>query len=173
MAHCHAWASKVSPCSTRLAALLRQGQEVRPLVLLDGDDAGRVRRDALMKELYVGYDSNVLMLDEVLNRTGQEVEIEDILGEEVLLAGFNAVFGNDVPLKLDPVDRSVGSLPSQIKAATSRQGIELTKGWKASIALYLVSSWAENGITLSGEILDQVALLFTEMNNRFDNQNPT
>ena len=102
MAHCHAWASKVSPCSTRLAALLRQGQEVRPLVLLDGDDAGRVRRDALMKELYVGYDSNVLMLDEVLNRTGQEVEIEDILGEEVLLAGFNAVFGNEpvYPLSL-------------------------------------------------------------------------
>ena len=28
-----------------------------------------------MKELYVGYDSNVLMLDEVLNRT-----IQDILG---------------------------------------------------------------------------------------------
>ena len=72
-------------------ASLFLGQEVRPLVLLDGDDAGRVRRDALMRELYVGHDSNVLMLDDVLNRAGQEVEIEDILGEEVLLAGFNAV----------------------------------------------------------------------------------
>ena len=33
------------------------GHEVRPLVLLDGDDAGRVRRNALMKELYVDHDS--------------------------------------------------------------------------------------------------------------------
>ena len=151
-------------------ASLFLGQEVRPLVLLDGDDAGRVRRDALMKELYVGHDSNVLMLDEVLNRAGQEVEIEDILGEEVLLAGFNAVFRKGLSLELDPSDRSVGSLPSQIKAASNREGIELPMGWKALIALHLVSSWAENGTTLKDEILDKVALLFTEMSTRFDGQ---
>ena len=57
------------------------GHEVRPLILLDGDDAGRARQDALIKELYVDHNSNIVMLDEVLNRPGQEVEIEDILGE--------------------------------------------------------------------------------------------
>ena len=154
-------------------ASLFLGQEVRPLVLLDGDDAGRVRRDALMKELYVGHDSNVLMLDDVLNRAGQEVEIEDILGEEILLAGFNAALGNDVPLELDPADSSAGSLPSQIKAAASRQSMELPKGWKAYVALHLVSSWAENGTTLKDDILDKAALLFTEMNKRIDDQEPT
>ena len=126
-----------------------------------------------MKELYVGHDSNVLMLDDVLNRAGQEVEIEDILGEEILLAGFDAAFGNDVPLELDPADRSAGSLPSQIKAAASRQSMELPKGWKASVALRLVSSWAENGTTLKGELLDKAALLFAQMTNRFDDQEPT
>ena len=167
----------ITPCGgTKLVgnmASLFLGQEVRPLVLLDGDDAGRVRRDALMKELYVGHDSNVLMLDDVLNRAGQEVEIEDILGEEILLAGFDAAFGNDVPLELDLADRSAGSLPSQIKAAASRQSMELPKGWKASVALRLVSSWAENGTTLKGEILDKAALLFAQMTNRFDDQEPT
>jgi hypothetical protein len=61
------------------------GQEVRPLVLLDGDDAGRVRRDALMKELYAGHHSAVLMLDDVLGRAGEEVEFEDIFGEDSIL----------------------------------------------------------------------------------------
>ena len=154
-------------------ASLFLGQEIRPLVLLDGDDAGRVRRDALMKELYLGYDSNVLMLDDALNRPGQEVEIEDILGEEVLMAGFNATFGDDVPIELDSANSPDGSLPSQIKGAAGRQSIELPKGWKAQIALHLVSSWAESATTPRGEVLDQAALLFTEMNKKFENQNPT
>ena len=56
------------PCSLR--------RKSGPLVLLDGDDAGRARRDALMRELYVEHDSGILMLDEVLGRAGQEVEVE-------------------------------------------------------------------------------------------------
>ena len=126
-----------------------------------------------MKELYLGYDSNVLMLDDALNRPGQEVEIEDILGEEVLMAGFNATFGDDVPIELDSANSPDGSLPSQIKGAAGRQSIELPKGWKAQIALHLVSSWAESATTPRGEVLDQAALLFTEMNKKFENQNPT
>src|SRR5438093_4910436 len=47
------------------------------LVLLDGDDAGRVRRDALLKELYAGNDQAVLMLSDVLGVS--ECETEDIL----------------------------------------------------------------------------------------------
>ena len=162
----------ITPCGgtkyVGTMASLFLGHEVRPIVLLDGDDAGRVRRDALMKQLYVGYKSDVLMLDDVLKRPGQEVEIEDILGEEIFLAGFNRAFGNDVPLVLDPADRSVGSLPSQIKAAASRQSIELPVWWKASIALQLVSSWAENATTLGDEVLDAAVLLFAEINKRFD-----
>ena len=129
----------ITPCggtkNVGTIASLFLAQEVRPLVLLDGDDAGRARHNALMKELYVEHDSNVLMLDDVLNRAGQEVEIEDILGEEVLLAGFNAVFGSNPLLALGSADRSVGSLPSQIEAAADRRSIELPQWWKASVAL--------------------------------------
>jgi len=77
----------VTPCGgTKLVghlASLFLGQGVRPVVLLDGDDAGRARHNALMKELYAGHDSSIVMLDEVLGRPGDEVEIEDILGEEL------------------------------------------------------------------------------------------
>ena len=147
-------------------ASLFLGDEVRPIVLLDGDDAGRARHDALIKELYVDHKSSVVMLDEVLGRVGQEVEIEDILGESIVISGLASVL--EKPLKLNKADRSAGSLPSQVKAAANRGDVKLPGGWKASVALHLVSSWAEEGSTLSDEVLDKAALLFSELNVRFD-----
>ena len=143
------------------------GHEVRPLVLLDGDDAGRARQNALMKELYVDHNSGILMLDDVLNRLGEEVEIEDILGECLVLKGLEGVLNNE--LTLNEADRSAGSLPSQIKAAAKRQARDLPEGWKASVSLHLVSSWAKKGTTLSDEVLDTAALLFSALNEWFEN----
>ena len=147
------------------------GHEVRPLVLLDGDDAGQARQNALMKELYVDHNSGILMLDDVLNRPGEEVEIEDILGECLVLKGLETVLDNG--LKLNQADRSAGSLPSQIKAAAKRQARDLPEGWKASVALHLVSSWAKEGTTLSDEVLDTASLLFSALNEWFENADAT
>ena len=145
------------------------GHEVRPLILLDGDDAGRARQDALIKELYVDHNSSIVMLDEVLNRPGQEVEIEDILGEVLIVSGVEKVLNQS--FHLEDRDRSAGSLPSQIKAAAKRQGIELPEGWKASVALQLVASWAEGGTMLADEVLDNGAKLFFALNERFESTN--
>ena len=147
-------------------ASLFLSEKVRPLVLLDGDEAGRARRNALMKELYADHNSRILMLDDVLNRSGQEVEIEDILGESLIIPGLEAVLGK--ALQLDQADRSAGSLPSQIKAAAKRQYTDLPEGWKASVALHLVASWAEKGTTLADAVLDTAALLFSALNERFE-----
>lgn len=146
-------------------ASLFLAQEVRPLVLLDGDDAGRVRRDALMKELYAGHDSAVLMLDEVLGRAGEEVEVEDVIGEEILLPAVKAVAGKAI--KLTETDRKAGSLPSAIKAAAKRLGHELPDGWKASVAIHLVSEWAEKGTKLPEAVLAPAEALFREVAARF------
>lgn len=147
-------------------ASLFLAQEVRPLVLLDGDDAGRVRRDALMKELYAGHDSGILMLDEVLGRAGQEVEVEDIIGEDLILLSLKTVLSK--ALKLTEADRKAGSLPTAIKAAAKRQGIELPDGWKASVAIQLVSELAEKGTVLPDAVLDQAATLFKAFTERFE-----
>ena len=147
-------------------ASLFLSEKVRPLVLLDGDEAGRARRNALMKELYADHNSGIVMLDDVLNRPRQEVEIEDILGEALIIPGLEAVLGK--ALQLDQGDRSAGSLPSQIKAAAKRQDIDLPEGWKASVALHLVASWAEKGTTLADEVLDNAALLFSALNSGFE-----
>lgn len=146
-------------------ASLFLGQEVRPLVLLDGDDAGRARRDALIKELYAAHGTAILMLDDALDRAGTETEVEDILGEEVVLSGVSAVLGQTV--KLTVADRAAGSLPSQIKAWAGRRNVALPDGWKASVAIHLVSDWAEHATKLPDEILDRAAALFAATNERF------
>ena len=58
-------------------ASLFLSQEV---MLLDGDDAGRTRRDAVLKELYCGHGPAVLMLTDVLGQ--EDCEVEDILARQ-------------------------------------------------------------------------------------------
>ena len=159
----------ITPCGgTRHVghfASLFLAQKVRPLVLLDGDDAGRARRDALLKELYVGHASGVLMLDDVLGRTGEEVEVEDLLGEDIIMPAVRAVFGKAI--KLNDNDRRAGSLPSAIKAAAARRGVDLPVWWKASVAIHLVSEWAETREELPDGVLTQAERLFGSIAERF------
>ena len=147
-------------------ASLFLSDEVRPVVLLDGDDAGRARRNALIRELYAGHDSGIVMLDEVLNRPGEHVEIEDVLGEALLMEGLAKILGTK--LKIVQADRSAGSLTSQIKTAAQRQGLDLPIGWKHSLALELVRSWAEKGTRLEDDMLDSAASLFSAINKELD-----
>lgn len=158
----------ITPCGgTKLVghlASLFLGQGIRPIVLLDGDDAGRVRRDALMKELYSGHETAVLMLDSTLKLGGEEVEIEDLLGEDILMPAVTSLVGKS--LKLNNTDRKAGSLPDQIKAAAKRRSIELPDGWKPSAAIQLVSTWAEAKAILPDDVLDAAAGLFSAIRER-------
>jgi hypothetical protein len=159
----------IVPCGgTKLVghlASLFLGQGVRALVLLDGDEAGRARRDALFKELYFGHEAGIIMLDEVLGRPGDEVEIEDIPGEAIILPAVNAIVGT--PLTLTEADRRAGSVPSQVEAAAKREGVNLPQAWKATVAIDLVSSWAEKKTKLPGSVLDAAARLFSVIGERF------
>lgn len=159
----------VTACSgTKLVgqfASLFLGQEVRPLILLDGDDAGRIRRNALMNELYAGHDSAILMLDDVLGCPGEEVEIEDILGEDIILPALKVLIGKMI--KLNDSDRKAGSLPSVIKTSAKRQDIILPDAWKATVAINLVSEWAEKRTILPDSILARAERLFKEIDGRF------
>ena len=162
----------ITPCGgtkmvSRIASLFL-GQEVRPIVLLDGDDAGRVRRDALMKELYSAHGSAILMLDEALGRNGEHVEIEDIFGEDIILEAVKTLINK--PLKLNEADRKKGSLPTQIKSAASRQSIEMPEGWKVSVAIQIVSNLAEAKIVFPPSVLDAASGLFSSIRERFPMQ---
>lgn len=171
---CHATGRKglpdriyITPCGgTKMVghiASLFLGENVRPVVLLDSDQAGRQRQDALIKELYAGEESAVVMLDAVLG--GSTCEIEDILGEGVIVPALNAILSKK--LKLNDADRAAGSLPDQIKACAQRMAIELPDGWKATVARNLVSQWSSSTDNLGAEILDRAATLFETLASRF------
>ena len=178
--HCHSLGRNglpddiyITPCGgTKLVghiASLFLGQEVRPVVLLDGDDAGRVRRDALMKELYAGYEKAVLMLDDVLGQ--EECETEDIIGEATILPVLKDVVGKKVTLNQD--DCGKGSLVAQIKSAAERHGAELPDGWKPEVARRIVVGWSTmESKDIPTETLDRAEVLFRELTKRFEDVEP-
>ena len=178
--HCQALGRKglpddvyITPCGgAKLVghiASLFLGQETRPVILLDGDDAGRVRRNALMKELYSGYAKAVLMLDDVFEQ--EECEIEDIIGAEIILPVLKKVTGNKITLNQD--DRGKGSLVTQIKSAAARYRTELPGGWKSEVARRIVVEWSTtNPKDTPPEILDRAEMLFKELTKRFDSVEP-
>ena len=160
----------IVPCggtkNVGILASLFLGEKVRPLVLLDGDEAGRVRQNTLLRELYMGYESNIIMLDDILHRTGQEVEIEEILGEKLILDGLMAILGKDFTLDQD--DSLSNSLSKRIKLAAERQSIELPEGWKLSVASHIVSQLSKDEMRLTDDSLNYAANLFKIMRTRFD-----
>ena len=178
---CHALGRKglpediyITPCGgTKMVghiASLFLGQEVRPVVLLDGDDAGRARRDALMKELYADYERAVLMLGDVLEK--EKCETEDIIGEATILPVLKEVVGKG-SLSLNQDDCSKGSLVDQIKSAAMRHGVELPDGWKPEVARRIVVAWSTTEPEdMPEEILDRAEALFRELASRFEDLKP-
>ena len=178
--HCHSLGRQglpediyITPCGgTKLVghiASLFLGQDVRPVVLLDGDDAGRARCDALMRELYAGHEKAVLMLSDVLGQ--EESETEDIIGEATILPVLKDVVEKKVMLNQD--DRGKGSLVAQIKSAAERYGVELPDGWKPEVARRIVVAWSTTDpADMPSEILDRSEALFKELTERFDGIEP-
>ena len=158
----------VTPCGgTKYVghiASLFLGQKVRPVVLLDGDDAGRARRDALMKELYAGHEKVVLMLSEVLDI--EECEIEDVVGEGAILPPLQDIVGES--LSLNQSDRKNDGVVAQIKSAAARCNVVLPPGWKHEVARSLVVEWSKTEPSdMPAEILDRAEVLFVALTERF------
>ena len=178
--HCHALGRRglpediyITPCGgTKMVghiASLFLGQKVRPVVLLDGDDAGRARHDALMKELYAGQEKAVLMLSDVLGQ--EECETEDIVGEPTIVAALTEVVGKEIIL--DRADRGKGSLVHQIKSAAAHSGVDLPDGWKPEVARRIVVAWSTTDPKeMPADILDKVEALFKELTERFEGVTP-
>ena len=158
----------ITPCGgTKLVghlASLFLGQGVRPLVLLDGDEAGRTRADALQKELYAGHEGAVLMLDSIFAAGS---EIEDVIGHELILSSLADVLGRTITI--DPSDRGTGSLTKQIKATAQRSGVMLPEGWKPEVARRLAAKWAAvDAKQLPAKAMENAEKLFAEISQRFE-----
>ncbi|WP_338661299.1 AAA family ATPase [Pararoseomonas sp. SCSIO 73927] len=150
------------PMVGKIASLFL-GEGSRPVILLDGDQAGRGTRTNLQKDLYKGNESAVLLLDDVLGGEGNEVE--DILGDTLYVAAVNEALG--LALHVPPVDAgAAGSVIKRTMAAASAAGMDLPEGWKVTTSLYLVRSWAEGKAECPAEVARRGSTLFQALLER-------
>ena len=122
-----------------------------------------------MKELYAGYEKAVLMLGDVLSQ--EECEIEDIIGEAVILPVLRRVVGKRITLNQG--DRGRGSLVDQIESAATRHGVELPDGWKPEVARQIVVAWSTSDPKdMPEKTLDKAEALFKELSDRYGEVEP-
>ena len=147
-----------------LAALFLGGK-VRPVILLDGDQAGHGKFKSLTKELYKNHEAAVMLLPDILGING--AEIEDLLGEEIILSALSPLLSTKLQLTKD--DRTVnGGVVMHIETAAKRLGIDLPQGWKADCAYSLTATWSQKTKdTIPVEVLDRAAILFSAIGKCF------
>jgi hypothetical protein len=134
------------------------------VILLDADEAGRVRKEALLKELYAGHPNMLVMLDAVLGAAGSETE--DLLGEGELLPALNSMLG--AAIQINASDRAIGGVVEHIEAAAARLRVALPDGWRADLARLVAAKYATgtaNKVPL--DVLDRASKLFEEITQRF------
>lgn len=154
----------VTPCGgTKLVghlAALFIGQGVRPLVVLDDDDAGRTRAAALIKDLYKGEEHSVMLVSTAVPDCP---EIEDVVGKDAIL-GALARMG--IPVRLSADDARVSGLGNQIKAWSARTGTVLPDGWKVDVARKVVTEWSSDPAGADEEMVDRAGALLDEIQRR-------
>ncbi len=155
----------VTPCGgTKMVghlASLFLGQGVRPLVLLDDDQAGRDRATALLKDLYRGEAQSVLVVSDAVKGCA---EIEDVIGENALLSALAA---NGISVKLTDEDRRAGPVVDQVLAWAKRESTPLPEGWKVDAARQVVNGWAAQARGQApNDLLDRAAQLIAEITKR-------
>ena len=150
------------PMVSKIASLFL-GENVRPVVLLDGDAGGKQGKSALTRDLYRGEGDQIILLDDIIG--GQETEIEDILGEDFYVSAANSAL--QVSLQLNDDDRAKSSVVDKVTACAKRNAVELPSFWKITVVLYIVGEWAEGRSACSREILERGAAVFAAINHRF------
>ena len=157
----------VVPCGgtkmvTQIAALFL-GEQLRPVVILDADSAGRGRRNSLLKNLYAGHERAIIGIDEILGVT-TNCEIEDLLDEGTLLGALKEIVGKSLSLAAE--DRTAGTLPDQIAHAAQRKGVILPDGWRAEAARRIVAVWAADPSKMPDSVLQRAETLINMVRER-------
>jgi energy-coupling factor transporter ATP-binding protein EcfA2 len=161
--------ANITPCDGTLMvakiAALFLGQPLRPVILLDGGQTARAVRDKLVRELYLGQDRQIVMLDAVLGKP--DCRIEDLIGEIAVLGALEKILGKS--LLVLPADRAAGGVVEHIAAAAMRLGIALPEDWIGEMARQIAREWAiRDPREVPAGVLDRAANLFGALNARFE-----
>lgn len=164
----------VTPCGgaskmSYLASLF-VSHDARPVILLDDDETGRNRSQELLRNLFADHASDVLVLGDVLGIGDKDVEMEDIVGEQLILRGLREAV--DIVIEITEEDRTESestkkrSLLQTIGAAVGRSDTQLPTGWKLSVATWIVSALARGDVVIDDLTADRADRLFSAIRNR-------
>ena len=164
----------VTPCGGtkyigHLASLFL-GHEARPVILLDDDEAGRNRNQALIGNLFSDNATDILLLGKVFGIDDKDVEMEDVVGEELILRSLHEAL--DVVVEITEEDRREEgssrnrSLIQTIRTAARRDNIHLPKDWKLPVATWIVSALARGDITIDKSTTDRADRLLRAIGDR-------
>lgn len=138
------------------------GQGVRPVVLLDDDDAGRTKAAALTKELYRGEEDSILFVSQAVSGC---FEIEDVVGEPLIVKMVSEVLG--IAVKLTAGDRSSQSgVVDAITAWSKRTSTALPPGWKFDVAYRILKARVAGDTAADLAELDRAQALLVELDKR-------
>ena len=138
--------------------------EVRPVILLDSDDVGRRKRNSLLNKHYNKHKDAVLMLGKVFEQ--ENYEIEDMIGEELIIPILKNIIGKEI--ELSKADSDKKSLVDRIEKAAKASSIKLTDGWKHKVAQQFVANWSNTDETMPKDILNRAGKLFEKITKCFD-----
>ncbi len=156
----------ITPCGgtkniSQMASLFL-GLNVRPLILIDADSNGKALRDRLLKGCCAGNEESILTLSDVLKP--DEIEIEDLIGAEMILPIINKITGKEIEL-----GSGKGGIAKQIEGTAKRCKIPLPNDWKAKTAIQFARDWSEvSSKKMPDNVVKNAEKLFSEIRKRFE-----
>lgn len=136
-----------------IAAILMGRDDVLPIVLLDGDAAGKQAAKVLKDGLYQGARELVLTI-EAFTGDLKDSEIEDILPVPLLIQVLDRLVRR-ADRDFDDCYEQGKPIVPQIKVWANEEGLDLPDDWKVQLALGVKAKLLLNpGKHVSGELLD-------------------
>lgn len=142
-----------------VASILSGKDEVLPLVLLDGDDAGKKMARDLQNGLYQSDKSKVKTTDAYVGF--EKSEIEDLIPTEFFAAAIDR-WERKPETPFAEVARSGNPIVPQVEVWAKSQGVDLYDGWKVDVARE-IKRRALSSDSFGDEVLSRWSKLFDDL----------
>lgn len=144
--------------------ILAGRDENLPIVVLDGDEAGKSVAKSLRKTLYNGQNERVICLDAICDHDG--CETEDLIPHDIFSWAVTRYFRGPEEGFSD-YESSQELHVRQVEDYADKHGIELQLGWKVEVAKRVKSQMSQNAdsIDLSCKRVGMWTALFKKFEN--------
>ena len=142
------------------AGILTGRDETLPVVLLDGDKAGKKMEAELRTSLYKGHEEKILSTDKFVDFEGSE--LEDLIPNLIFAQTVDRIF-RSVDQQFAEVMISGEPVVPQVEAWAKHEGIELYLGWKVDVAKRVKTIMLSRGIAeVDKGLIERWVKLFVE-----------